>query len=105
MIQVKRFFFNCDQLVSSPDREAEGRIGLGPNPTQGTFWIRFQPETPGPYEILIYDLHGRPLLHRTGNALLREHMTFLELPGASPGIYLVEIKQKEKSYRERLIVH
>lgn len=70
-------------------------VSIYPNPTQ-IKTVYFQ-GMPGSKEVMIYDLHGKQLLHKTVN----EH---LNIESLVPGLYVAKIHVQQQIFTEKLVV-
>ena len=97
----------CPQeLPAVSERIDAGEHGLQlyPNPASDQLNVSFNSEVPGPAELQIYDLQGRPLLQRMLTTRSGEHQETIALSGLPDGIYLLRLRTAEGEYTEKFSV-
>lgn len=72
-----------------------------PNPTQGAFSLSFTSE-PGPVSIIITDVNGKIIYSEDNDNATGYYNRTIDLKSATPGNYVVNIKQGDKIFNQQL---
>ena len=78
--------------------EKESKISIYPNPSSGVFVIELDRALK--YEIMVYNVLGQTVFSTFTNTML----TTIDLSSFDKGVYTVELKDKNASYIEKVIV-
>lgn len=72
-----------------------------PNPTDGAFSLSFTTE-PGPIAIIITDVNGKVIYSENNDNATGYYNKTIDLKSASPGNYVVNVKQGDKIFNQQL---
>jgi hypothetical protein len=72
-----------------------------PNPTQGAFSLSFTSE-PGPISIIITDVNGKIIYSEDNDNATGSYNRTIDLKTATPGNYVVNVKQGDKIFNQQL---
>ncbi len=97
--------FSSINTTSVAEINSNGRVNkLYPNPNNGAFAIEIAVKTPESLEMAVTDMAGRTLHRQTffadGNQLLN-----INIPGLSPGMYLVRLQGESTRQHVRFVVN
>lgn len=97
--------FSSNSTSSVSELNSNGRVNkLYPNPNNGAFTLEIAVKIPEQMEVSVTDMAGRTLHRQTfyadGNQQLR-----LDIPGLSPGMYLVRLQGESTHHHARFVVN
>lgn len=95
-------FYDCTGIVELPDSKV---IEVYPNPNKGEFAIRSHSIVSGRYDLLIYDILGKPVFSDTGLNIDSEFLYKLNLPRLTNGLYLMRLMSKNTGYSKRFVIN
>lgn len=73
-----------------------------PNPSNGNFKVKFNSEDTGDVDIMVYDILGRKIDHRTYKNQLNSFEENLDLSQVSGGIYILSVKRANKMSSQKI---
>lgn len=97
--------FSSNSTSSVSELNSNGRVNkLYPNPNNGAFTLEIAVKIPEQMEVSVTDMAGRTLhrqpFYADGNQQLR-----LDIPGLSPGMYLVRLQGESTHHHARFVVN
>jgi minor extracellular serine protease Vpr len=97
--------FAAVDAVVNPASVSPGKntlsVSITPNPFTDVFTVNLSESIPGPYEISVYDLSGKQILH-TRTIEVQYEVSMTDLPA---GVYLTEVKYQNRKKMMKLIKH
>lgn len=109
--KVEDFKEETVQLQVEPTPTQQGPVGLNelnlrdarifPNPTQGAFSLSFTSE-PGPINIVITDVNGKIIYSEDNDNATGYYNKTIDLKSATPGNYVVNVKQGDKIFNQQI---
>ncbi len=75
-----------------------------PNPSNGTFNLRFSLENEGNADINIYDLSGKSVYSKSISSLSGLYEQKIDLGQQAKGIYILKVSQEGKSIAKKLVI-
>ncbi len=92
------------------DSRAEGRklekidLQLSPNPTRGDVLVQFHLPEEQTFDLRVFDLSGRLLLHRDAAGVEGNNVVELDLSRLAAGLYLIEVRSGQWWSQKRLVL-
>jgi membrane-associated protease RseP (regulator of RpoE activity) len=109
--KVEDFKEETVQPQMEPTPAQQGPVGLNelnlqdarlyPNPTQGAFSLSFTTE-PGPINIIITDVNGKIIYSEDNDNATGYYNKTIDLKSATPGNYVVNVKQGDKIFNQQI---
>jgi len=80
-------------------------VNTYPNPSEGKFNIEFTNSSNKEVLLRIYDLSGRLVLSENSKTAKGKNIIKIDAAEISPGVYILNMKSGEDSYKEKLIIY
>ena len=75
-----------------------------PNPTSGSFTLKFQTNSSADFEVHVYDIRGRRIYTKEFKNRINFNQT-IDLGGIQTGIYLMTVSSDSEQVTKRILVH
>lgn len=94
----------CGTRLDNATASSDFGMAVYPNPTSNNVNVEFDSETPGAYQLTMFDITGRAVLNNTGSVYAGGNRIALPVSGIAEGIYNIRLSVGDKSAAVRLVV-
>lgn len=85
-------------------RGSKSDILIMPNPSSGEFYVKFAVPNKNSCDVNVYDVSGKLVFKQLCNLNENNNELKVNLKGVMPGIYFINITDKERSYSDKIII-
>ncbi len=86
------------------NHDISDRFRIYPNPVKDKLILHFVSEQNNPVEFRMMNLTGQMLLKETFSSVAIGNTKEIKLDGYQPGIYLVQLTDRNETYTQRIVV-
>jgi len=92
-------------VSGSPDQLNLTHFIVSPNPGQGQYRVTFSVPEISPFDMRITDMTGKTIWQEHNNDQKTDYDKNIDISGQQKGVYILEIKQNDKTQLKKLVLN